>query len=60
MPVYEYKCQKCDKIYESDQTDAVLKCYCVDPPVNLKRLYTFGGAVLKGSGWYSVDQRNKK
>lgn len=58
---FEYRCTKCDaslllgvyglegnhhKDIDEQDCDGIIK-----------RIYSFGGAVLKGSGWYSVDKR---
>jgi predicted nucleic acid-binding Zn ribbon protein len=55
--IYEYKCVSCGDIIESDTNEFVGTHDCEDPPARYKRLYQLGGAVLKGSGWYSVDKR---
>jgi putative FmdB family regulatory protein len=54
MPVYEYECQKCDKVFEVQQkiADAPLSdCpECLGP---LKKLVSMSSFQLKGGGWYA-------
>lgn len=60
MPIYEYKCTKCDRVIEVMQkiTDEPLqKCpYCKG---KLRRLISLNSFHLKGSGWYATDYKNK-
>jgi putative FmdB family regulatory protein len=59
MPIYEHQCQKCKKIIEAVQkvSDAPLKiCECGG---KLKRLISNSSFILKGSGWYATDYKNK-
>src|SRR4029078_4338894 len=56
MPLYEYKCSKCDKIFEVRQKFS-------DPPVTVheecggtvERMLSAPAFQLKGSGWYATD-----
>ena len=61
MPIYEYKCKKCNKEFEMFQrmTDPVLKSckFCKGPVQKLMSMSTFH---LKGSGWYVTDYGGKK
>lgn len=56
MPVYEYKCTKCNKQFEVTQriTDGPLTD-CSSCGGELKRLITNTSFVLKGNGWYVTD-----
>lgn len=56
MPVYEYKCTKCDKQFEVTQkiTDNPLT-ECTSCGGELKKLITNTSFVLKGGGWYITD-----
>jgi putative FmdB family regulatory protein len=56
MPVYEYKCTKCDKQFEVTQkiTDNPLT-ECTSCGGELKKLITSTSFVLKGGGWYITD-----
>jgi putative FmdB family regulatory protein len=56
MPLYEYKCKSCGKIFEkleSFNTESVRKCPECGSPA--KRLLSLGSFILKGSGWYATD-----
>ena len=56
MPLYEYQCSKCDKIFEVRQKFS-------DPPVtvhegcggSVERLLSAPAFQLKGTGWYATD-----
>lgn len=54
MPIYEYECPACDKIFEVQQrmTDAPLKV-CPDCSGKVKKLISASSFQLKGGGWYS-------
>lgn len=61
MPIYEYSCEKCAKVFETVQKFS-------DPP--LTACPTCGSAVeklisrtsfqLKGTGWYATDYKKPK
>jgi putative FmdB family regulatory protein len=61
MPIYEYKCRKCGKVFEMFQriSDApTTSCHFCKGPVNkLMSQTTFH---LKGAGWYVTDYGGKK
>ena len=57
MPIFEYKCKLCNHTLDDNLPDAELFCGECDSPDPMKRVYSFSGTVLKGSGWYSVDKR---
>ncbi|MFA5068994.1 MAG: FmdB family zinc ribbon protein [Candidatus Omnitrophota bacterium] len=59
MPTYEYKCEKCGKIFEEFQSITaapVKKCkFCTG---KVHRLISSGsGFILKGAGFYATDYR---
>ena len=56
MPIYEYKCQQCNKCLEIMQkfSDAPLST-CADCGGEMKKLISNTSFVLKGSGWYVTD-----
>jgi len=56
MPIYEYKCTKCEQSFEIMQkiTDTPLSV-CSSCGGELKKLITSTSFVLKGSGWYVSD-----
>jgi len=61
MPIYEYKCRKCGKIYEMFQgitEPAATSCKFCRGPVN--KLISQSSFHLKGSGWYVTDYGGKK
>ena len=61
MPIYEYECHKCGKVFENIQkfSDPKLtECLCEEKgPVT--KLVSAAAFHLKGSGWYVTDFRNK-
>jgi putative FmdB family regulatory protein len=57
MPKYDFKCPSCNLTKEFETTSPSAFCDCRDGGVEMKRVYSFAGTVLKGSGWYSVDRR---
>ena len=59
MPIYEYKCPKCDVIEVTQKiTDAPLE-RCPNCRCKVKRLISLNNFQLKGSGWYATDYAHK-
>ena len=62
MPNYDYKCEKCDHLFEVFQSMSAEKltdCPQKNCPGKVKRLLGTGGAVIfKGSGFYQTDYRS--
>ena len=61
MPIYEYKCRKCNKKFEvfQDITDDEIKtCRFCEGKVD--KLISLSSFRLKGSGWYVTDYGGKK
>jgi putative FmdB family regulatory protein len=61
MPIYEYKCGACGHQLEAMQkfSDEPLKeCPTCGKPA-LNKLISASGFLLKGSGWYVTDYRDK-
>jgi putative FmdB family regulatory protein len=59
MPTYEYKCNKCEEVFEVFQkiTDEPLK-ECPMCGGEIKRLVSGGaGIIFKGSGFYTTDYK---
>ncbi len=53
MPIYEYECQKCKKVFEYTQgIKEAKKVTCEECSGPLERLISASGFVLKGGGWY--------
>ncbi len=61
MPIYEYKCLKCKKVFEELQSFGdpdLTKCpYCKKGKV--EKLISLSSFQLKGDGWYSTDYAKK-
>ena len=60
MPTYEYKCGKCEEVFEIFQkmTDAPLR-ECPVCGGELKKVVSGGiGIIFKGSGFYTTDYKN--
>jgi putative FmdB family regulatory protein len=56
MPVYEYKCTKCNKKFEVMQKiSADPLTVCSSCGGELKKLITNTSFVLKGTGWHVTD-----
>ncbi|HDP26210.1 MAG TPA: zinc ribbon domain-containing protein [Deltaproteobacteria bacterium] len=61
MPIYEYRCLKCNQEFEAMQkfSDSPLKvCPSCGGPV--KKLVSRSSFQLKGSGWYLTDYARRK
>ena len=56
MPIYEYRCEKCDSHFEVIQkfSDKPLK-FCANCKGRLTKLISQTSFQLKGSGWYVTD-----
>lgn len=54
MPVYEYECKECEKVFEVQQriADEPLK-QCPDCDGEIKKLMSMSSFQLKGGGWYA-------
>jgi putative FmdB family regulatory protein len=60
MPLYEYQCPHCEKVFEVVQkfSDAPLeKCEECGGPVS--KLISMSSFALKGTGWYTTDYKRK-
>jgi putative FmdB family regulatory protein len=58
MPLYEYQCPKCEKVFDVIQkfSDAPLeKCEECGGPVS--KLISMSSFALKGTGWYTTDYK---
>ena len=62
MPIYEYRCEDCDKVFEVIQKISekkLTKCKC-SKNGTVHRMVSSSGFRLKGSGWYETDFKSKK
>jgi len=61
MPIYEYECQQCGKVFEIIQKFSdprLTECLCEEKgPVT--KLVSAAAFHLKGTGWYVTDFRDK-
>jgi putative FmdB family regulatory protein len=59
MPVYEYECSGCKKVFEVQQriADAPL-AVCPDCGAAVRKLISMSSFQLKGGGWYSDGYSN--
>jgi putative FmdB family regulatory protein len=60
MPVYEYECNKCEKVFEVQQKisdDPLTVCPSCQAPV--KKLMSMSSFQLKGGGWYADGYASK-
>jgi putative FmdB family regulatory protein len=58
MPLYEYQCPKCEKVFDVIQkfSDAPLeKCEDCGGPVS--KMISMSSFALKGTGWYTTDYK---
>jgi putative FmdB family regulatory protein len=61
MPIYEYRCNECQQIFEEWQHDfQEREVPCPVCNSGAKRLISSTSFVLKGSGWYVTDYCNKR
>jgi putative FmdB family regulatory protein len=60
MPIYEYECPACDKVFEVQQrmSDDPLST-CPDCGGDVKKLVSMSSFHLKGGGWYSDGYSSK-
>lgn len=61
MPIYEYQCEKCARVFEEWQSgfDEVDQ-ECPECGAAGKRLISNTSFILKGSGWYVTEYGGKK
>jgi putative FmdB family regulatory protein len=61
MPIYEYRCAKCGKIFEAMHgiTDNDKLTIHEDCGGDLERLISRTSFQLKGTGWYQTDYGTK-
>lgn len=61
MPVYEYECKECDKVFEIQQkiADAPLTI-CPECEGEVTKLMSMTSFQLKGGGWYADGYASAK
>ena len=60
MPVYEYRCKRCQKTFEVLQkisSEPLRTCLECGGP--LEKLISVSSFQFKGSGWYITDYKNR-
>lgn len=61
MPIYEYRCEKCDKVFEVMQKiTAEPLSTCIDCGSKLEKLVSSSAFHFKGTGWYVSDYKSKQ
>jgi len=62
MPIYQYKCSKCnyklEKLHKSYKESIKICPKCNN--ISLKKIISLSSFKLKGNGWYITDFKNKK
>ena len=59
MPIYEYHCQSCHKLFEYFQNiNDPLRTECEACHGKLEKLVSSTSFQLKGTGWYATDFKN--
>ena len=61
MPIYEYECQQCGKVFETIRKFSdprLTECQC-EEKAPVTKLISAAAFHLKGTGWYVTDFRDK-
>jgi putative FmdB family regulatory protein len=61
MPLYEFVCPKCNHLHEEwfKIKDSPKKLPCKKCNGIMKRIISNTSFILKGTGWYQTDYKNK-
>lgn len=61
MPIYEYRCKRCHKVFEVLQkiSEEPLTT-CIDCGAKVEKLVSSSSFQFKGNGWYVTDYKKKK
>ena len=62
MPIYEYRCNACNKVFEEwhKHADDIQAMPCPACKGEAERLISNTTFMLKGGGWYVTDYGNRK
>ena len=62
MPTYDYRCSKCDTVFESfEKIDGPRSKVCPNCGGTAKRMIGAGaGIIFRGSGFYQTDYRSEE
>lgn len=62
MPIYEYRCDACDTVFEEwrRHADDITEEPCPKCQTTAHRLISNTSFVLKGGGWYVTEYGNRK
>lgn len=62
MPIYEYRCTKCNKVFEEwhRHVDDDLRHTCSECQGIAERIVSNTSFLLKGGGWYVTDYGSRK
>ena len=60
MPIYEYECPDCGKQIEVIQKFGAEAPKCERCGIEMKKLMSDTSFILKGTGWYKTDYKDKK
>lgn len=62
MPIFDYKCDTCDAVFEVIQRvseEPLEKRFGCKDDCKLRKLLSAGSFRLKGTGWYETDFKGK-
>ena len=62
MPIYEYKCEGCDKVIEKLTTNyeqSVISCECEKKSDCIRIISKQSKSILNGKGFYATDYKAK-
>lgn len=62
MPIYEYRCDACSKVFEEwhSHADDIAEVACPECKKPAHRLISNTTFVLKGGGWYVTEYGNRQ
>lgn len=60
MPTYQYKCDNCESDFDIEKSvhdSSIPKCKICN--LDLRKIFSLGGILFNGSGFYSTDNRKR-